>query len=271
MSSTLQKPILKALHLAGKGVEKAAFIIKKAEKKFPFTKIKKSLGKKTQNKPTGLEDKQGQDFARIDWEEEQLQRLLSQAEEEYILRLMPNLEGKCVLLLSTAPNDYAKNIQSKNPLSFLEIDVRKNPPDNIHPSVPNHPIILASIQQLPLHPQSADLILFPSALAWRKDLNQVLHEATRILKKNGRLILSTVHPYFEYLLQPREGFLRSLSELHQEFQKYGFFVDQINEASVSAMLNQLKLPRSLKEKLKGFPGLPVVLLMRGILIKKEEK
>lgn len=270
MSSTLKQPLIKGLHLAGGAVEKAALTFKKAKKKFPFNKLGLSSQKKTKTRPTGLEDKKGQDFAFIDWQEEQLQRLLSQAEEEYALRLIPNLEKKSALLLSTSPNHYFERLKLKAPESLLEIDVRKNPPEAAKKPAPHHPFLRASIHRLPLSDKSVDFILFPSALAWRRDLGQVLKEASRILKDRGRLILSTVHPYFEYLLQPKEGFIRSLSAFHQEFQKYGFFMDQISEASVTPLLPNLKLPRALKEKLKGFPGLPVVLLMRGILIKKEK-
>ena len=94
---------------------------------------------------------------------------------------------------------------------------------------------------------------------------------TRVLKDNGRFVISTVHPFFEYLMNPRGGFRKNIGALFHELKQNGFFVDELREAGLEETLRVVSLPTNINEELRKFQGMPLVLLLRGILVKKRGK
>ncbi len=253
--------LTKTMHTAGGVVEKVAETFSKSSAK------KKPL---TSSQRTGVTDEEGQDFAAISWDERHIHALLSGAERAQTFSLIPNLVQKRALHLNPAGVDYIPLILKRGGEDCFELDVARSSVNNQGPQVRQYPFARGSVEKLPFKDQSFDFILYPSALAWRSDLPNLIPEMTRCLKDNGRCVLSTVHPYFEYLMNPRGGFRKNIGSLFSLFKQNGLFVDELKEATLEEAMRTTSLPNNLNQELRKFQGMPVVLLMRGILIKKKK-
>ena len=222
-------------------------------------------------KKTGITDEEGQDFATIHWDERHIHALLSAAERTQLFTLIPSLQGKTTLHLTPSATDYLFMMNKRGAENVVEVDVTKSSVATEVPQERDHPYLRGALDKLPLKNQLFDFILYPSALAWRADLPALIPEMVRVLKDNGRFLLSTVHPFFEYLMNPRGGFRKNIGNLFSQFKKNGFFVDELREATLEETLRVVSLPPKLIEELRRFQGMPIVLLMRGILLRKRSK
>ncbi len=254
----IQEILTKSMSQAGQLVEKVASSISK--------------GKKTAKpKKTGITDESGEDFAAIQWDERHIHSLLSGAERTQVFPFIPGLNGKKSLHLTPSATDYVFMMKKRGAEDVVELDVTKSSVSSKPLEPKEHSFARGAVDKLPFQNQSFDFILYPSALAWRADLPALIPEMKRCLKDNGRFVLSTVHPFFEYLMNPRGGFRKTISGLFQDFKNNGFFVDELREATLDETLRIVSLPTQLNDELRKFHGMPIVLVMRGILLRKRSK
>lgn len=255
----VQEILTKTMTQVGQVVEKVAGSVSKPRK--PATK----------SKQTGITDDSGEDFATINWDERHISALLSGAERTQIFPLIPKLEDKRALHLTPSTTDYVFMMNKRGAKDLIELDVTKASVSSKPLEPKEHPFARGAVEKLPFQEKSFDFILYPSALAWRADLPALIPEMKRCLKDNGRFVLSAVHPFFEYLMNPRGGFKKNISTLFQDFKKNGFFVDELREATLDETLRIVSLPPQLNDELRKFSGMPIVLIMRGILLRKRSK
>ena len=236
-------------------------------------KIAGGSSKKKSSKPkkTGVTDEEGQDFAAIQWDERHITALLSGAERTQIFPLIPSLANKSSLHLTSSSANYMHMMEKRGAQNIVELDVRKSSVSMETPEAKDHLFARGSVEKLPFKPQVFDFILYPSALAWRSDTPTLIPEMVRCLKDNGRFVISVVHPFFEYLMNPRGGFRKSIGSLFTDMKQQGFFVDELREATLDDTLRVVSLPPKLNDDLRRFQGMPIVLLMRGILVRKRKK
>lgn len=252
----LQEILTKTMQQAGSFVEKIAEV----------------AGKKKTTKPkrTLVTDEKGQDFGAITWEESQIHSLLSAAERRELFPLLPDLAEKKSLHLTPAQTEYVELMGRRGAQDIVELDVRRASVSTEAPQPHVHPYARGAVDKLPLKSDTFDFILYPSALAWRMDLLAMISEAGRCAKSNARLLISTVHPFFEYLMNPRGGFRKNINSIYQQMKKSGFFVDELREGVLEDAMKNVSLPTHLTQELLRFPGLPVVLLIRGIYVRKRK-
>lgn len=255
--SKLQDILTQTMAKVGEVVEKVA------------SKVDKS-GKRPAPKKTGVTDEEGQDFAAIQWEDKHIQALLSGAERTKIFPLIPALGGKQGLHLTPAPVDYLSLMEKRGAEDIVELDVQKTSVTVDRPEAKEHRLARGSVDKLPFKDKTFDFVLYPSALAWRADLPLLIPEMVRVLKDNGRFVISVVHPFFEYLMNPRGGFRKNIGELFTDMKGQGFFIDELKEATLDETLRIVSLPPKLNKDLKRFQGMPILLLMRGILVRKKK-
>src|SRR5918996_1317016 len=79
-------------------------------------------------------------------------------------------------------------------------------------------------------------------LAWRSDLPALIPEASRCLKDSGRVLLTTIHPFFEYLMNPRIGFKKHIDTLFGTLKKHSFFTEELKEGSIDDVVKSVSLP-----------------------------
>lgn len=256
--SKIQEILTQSMAKAGSLVEKVA------------AKIDKGRRPAAKPKMTGVTDEEGQDFAAIQWDEKHISALLSGAERTKIFPLIPSLAGKTALHLTPASANYLALMEKRGAQNVVELDVQKTSTAMSAPEPKDHLYARGMVDKLPFKDKIFDFILYPSALAWRADLPFLFPEMVRVLKDNGRFVISMVHPFFEYLMNPRGGFRNNVGELFTDLKKNGFFVDELREATLDETLRVVSLPPKLNKDLKRFQGMPILLLMRGILVRKKK-
>ena len=226
--------------------------------------------KTTRPKKTGVMDETGQDFGAIQWEEKNIHTLLAGSERKEILPLLPTLAGKKTLHLTPARENYIEIMNRRGAQDIIELDVSKTSATSQGPKTPTHIIARGSVDHLPFAPESFDFILYPSALAWRSDLPSLVAEVARCLKENGRVLISTVHPFFEYLMNPRGGFKKNIDTMFETMKKNGFFVEELKEGTLEEALRNVSLPQKMMQELQRYPGLPLVLVFKAIRLRKKQ-
>ena len=254
----MQKMLTSLMTKVGSAVEKIASVASK--------------GKTTKPKKTGVTDAQGQDFGFIQWNERQLHSLLAGAERKEILPLFPALNGKRCLHLSPGGENYLETLTKRGAQDVVELDVARAtagaaPPPTSSP----FPKARGSVEHLPFAEESFDFVVYPSALAWRSDLPNLIPEASRCLKDSGRVLLSTIHPFFEYLMNPRVGFKKHIDVLFGSLKKHSFFTEELKEGTIDDVMKSVSLPPKLGEELKRYPGLPLVLTVKALRLARRRK
>ncbi|MFO1463998.1 MAG: methyltransferase domain-containing protein [bacterium] len=253
----MQKFLSSLMNKAGKVVEKVASAT--SRKKAP------------KPKKTGVTDGEGQDFGFIQWNEKQLQGLLGGAERKELFPLLPALNGKKCLHLSPGSEVYLEMLARRGAQDIVELDVsRASAGATAAPAPSPYPKARGAVEHLPFAGESFDFLVYPSALAWRSDLPALVPEAARCLRDNGRVVFSTIHPFFEYLMNPRAGFKKGIDPLFNTLKKNGFFLEELREGSLDEAMKTASLPPKLSEELKRYPGLPLILLVKGIRLAKRK-
>ncbi|HCU23586.1 MAG TPA: hypothetical protein DF383_01105 [Deltaproteobacteria bacterium] len=227
-------------------------------------------GKAPKRRKTGVVDAEGEDFGTIQWDEKQLESLLGGAERKELFPLLPSLTGKRCLYLSPGRENDSELLVRRGATAIFELDVGRNGV-TVKGFKPNGiPKIRGTVDHLPFAAASFDFILYPSALAWRSDLPTLIPEAARCLKDNGRLLLSTIHPFFEYLMNPRYGFQKNIDTLFSTMKKNGFFIEDLKEGGLEEAMHTASLSLQLTQELQGFRKLPVILAIKGLKLAKRK-
>lgn len=245
------------------GMQKAGQVVEK---------ISAMAGKRKPAKPkkTGVQDESGEDFGAIQWDERHIMALLTGAERKEVSRMVPSLANKRALHITPGKAKYIEIIEKRGTKDVVELDVAKSSVGSDAPQEQEYPFARGSVEKLPFKSKTFDFILYPSALAWRADLPLLVPEISRCLKDNGRFVIASVHPFFEYLMNPRGGFRKNIGKLYSDFRKNGFFIEDLHEGTLDETLRHVSLPSRLTSDLKRFQGMPIVLVMRGILLKKRK-
>jgi SAM-dependent methyltransferase len=237
-------------------------------------KLSASLSRPKTSKPkkTGITDEEGHDFGQIQWNEKQLQNLLLGLERKELWPMIPNLKEKWTLSVNPAMQDHLDLLKKKGGEKIFKLDVNRRPekvPPAEQEAGPEIPTVRGTIQQLPFTAITFHLLFFPSALAWRGDLEEMIPEANRCLKDNGRIVVSIIHPFFEYLMNPKGGFKKNIGSLFQTLRKNGFLVEDLREGSLDDGLKTVTFPQKLLQDLRRFQKLPLVLILRAIKLPRK--
>ncbi len=112
-----------------------------------------------------------------------------------VTKLFGNVKNKKVLDCGCASGTHSKILVKKGAIvTGLDVseEMIKAAKEKCHP--PNAKFVVGDIQKLPFPKNSFDLVFYGLSVHYVKDLNSVFTEAYRVLKKNGRIILSTNNP-----------------------------------------------------------------------------
>lgn len=232
-----------------------------------------SRKKTAKPKKTGVVDSEGQDFSFIQWNERQLHSLLAGAERKEIVPLFPALNGKKCLHLSPGGENYLETMAKRGAQDIVELDVSRATAATAAPAptAAAFPKARGSVEHIPFGDESFDFLIYPSALAWRSDLTALIPEASRCLKDSGRVLLTTIHPFFEYLMNPRVGFKKHIDNLFGTLKKHNFFTEELKEGTIDDVAKSVSLPPKLSEELKRYPGLPLVLTVKALRLARRRK
>lgn len=192
------------------------------------------------------------------------------------LQLLPDVNGKIILDAACGPGKYAEILMDKGAIvkgfdispKMIELAINRNNNKGeffVHDLSANFSMV---------EDHSCDIVLCALALHYIEDWTLTIKEFHRVLKRNGILVISIEHPFFEYNYfksknyfnienvkctwkgfgQPVEvnSFRRPLNECITPLTANGFLIDKLVEPKPTMEFEQLD-PKHFKE-LNEFPA-----------------
>lgn len=192
------------------------------------------------------------------------------------LQLLPEVKGKIILDAACGPGKYAEILMAKGAIvkgfdispKMVELAMARNKNKGsffVHDLSTNFSMIAD---------QSCDIVLCALALHYIEDWTVTISEFNRVLKKNGILVISIEHPFYEYNFfkskryfevenvkctwngfgKPVEvnSFRRPLNECLMPLTANGFYIDKLVEPKPTKEFEKLD-PKHFKE-LNEFPA-----------------
>ena len=228
-----------------------------------FAKSKASSGT---NRSTPREEEA--DLRLHDLSEQEIFQLVQIVERLECSNLLPNLADKKILYITPNEPHYLPLITSKGGTDIYKVDVSRG-------EISQHckeeaAWTRGSIESLPFKENSFHFAFYASALTWRSDLVQLIPEASRALADGGRLIITCVHPCFEFINAPKLGYQRSIENLYSALRKSGVFVEEFREGTMEEALKFVQFNPKRMKQLRNLKKLPMVLALRGLKIRQRK-
>ncbi len=199
-----------------------------------------------------------------------LRKIVETLENREIVSLTPNLSGKKALHLSTAGTQHWQMLQQKGAGPVIDFDGAPfyvQPPAGVTP--PEEWMrIRGSCLKIPFPEDSFDFVLFLAATPQRDQSLEWMREIARILKDGSRTVLSLPHPYLEYALNPKAGFIHSVEQYYMGLRKVGIFVEEIRESKADDSLHSLFVSEKDEAGFQAVRGFPIILSFRAIRLKR---
>jgi ubiquinone/menaquinone biosynthesis C-methylase UbiE/cytosine/adenosine deaminase-related metal-dependent hydrolase len=168
--------------------------------------------------------------------DEQPNPLLS-LEERYLSRVLPAVRGKDVLDAGCGTGRWLRRLADQAPRSLHGIDSSSEMLAAARHALPGKAmLILAQLPMVPIVSDSIDLALCSFALSYISDIQTLAQQLRRVLRQNGNLLITDIHPDTAATLGWKRGFNalgahfhlathnRSLSFVQDAFEGYGFEV-----------------------------------------------
>lgn len=205
-----------------------------------------------------------------DLSEQEIFQLVQIVERLECSNLLPNLADKKILYITPNEPHYLPLITSKGGTDIYKVDVSRGEISEQHKADTSWTWTRSSIESLPFKENSFHFAFYASALTWRSDLVQLIPEASRTLADGGRLIITCVHPCFEFINAPKLGYQRSIENLYSALRKSGVFVEEFREGTMEEALKFVQLNPKRMKQLRNLKKLPMVLALRGLKIRQRK-
>lgn len=200
-----------------------------------------------------------------------IEQCLESVEQDQIFPLIPNLAQKQVLsaaLLgsSATPWETLSQRGAEN-IFHLEVETataKKSPLARLKPA--DLLAVRGSWAASPFADERFDFIFFSALSLGQFNFSLAAQEVSRVLKANGKLLLSVPHPHLLWRLSPRQGFLQRIDSYFAALKKFGIFIDQIQEIYWEEGKFDDSNPES-KASLSEIEGEPFLLFLRGVRLK----
>ncbi len=243
----------KFVQVLGQGVEKVGRRLEKSP-----------LGKKPINKIKLLQKTSG-----VVLPPGRLRKVLEAFESREISSSVPSLSGKKVLHLSTNGNKQWNLIRQKAAATLLHLDASPLYSEVEPTSRADLIEIRASVTQIPLREGEFDFLLLLGAGVQRECINDWAKELARVTREGGRVVISVIHPYLEYLLNPNMGFVHGIDQYFMNLRKAGIYVEEIREIKADDSFKALWGSGGTEFDVNPLKGIPIILILRGVRLKKK--
>lgn len=114
-----------------------------------------------------------------------------QLEQTAMEQLLPDLSGRIVLDLACGTGRYGTLAQSKGAAQVIGLD---NSLPMLRAAALPH-TVLATVMALPIAPHTIDVLLCGLAVGHLPRLAPIFAEMGRVLKPNGQILISDLHPF----------------------------------------------------------------------------
>ncbi|HYK35155.1 methyltransferase domain-containing protein [Alloacidobacterium sp.] len=165
-------------------------------------------------------------------------------EERYLLRLLPRIKGRDVLDVGCGTGRWLAQLSQLNLRTLHGMDFSQEMLSKAAARhIPNTQLSLAPCTELPIENASIDVLLASFVLSYVDDLSKVAQEFARVVRPQGNLVLTDMHPetavslHWERAFSTSEAKMslparhRSIEEIVKTFSTEGFIVRTIIEPS----------------------------------------
>ena len=123
-----------------------------------------------------------------------LKKSLRFVEKPMMMSMLPNIEGKRILLLGCGTAEESEILNEYNPKKITGIDISEKSIAIAKESYPNCDFYVGDMLNLPFKENEFDFIFSSLAICHVKDKNKALKELYRVLNNDGELLFSASHP-----------------------------------------------------------------------------
>ena len=112
-----------------------------------------------------------------------------------VKRILKDIKRKKILDIGCASGTHSEILHKKGAI-VTGMDISKEMIDLAKSRLPTLNFKVGNMNHLPFKNNSFDILFYGLCIHYEKNLNSVFKEAHRVLKKSGRLIISTHNPYY---------------------------------------------------------------------------
>ena len=123
-----------------------------------------------------------------------IKKSLRFVEKPMMLSMLPNIEGKRVLLLGCGTAEESEMLSKYNPEKITGIDISEKSIAIAKESYPNCNFNVGDMLNLPFNEKEFDFIFSSLAITHVEDKDKVFKELYRVLDDNGQVLFSVGHP-----------------------------------------------------------------------------
>lgn len=123
-----------------------------------------------------------------------MKKSLRFVEKPIMLSMLPNLDGKRVLLLGCGTAEESELLSQYNPKKITGIDISEKSILIAKESYPNCDFYVGNILELPFKENEFDFIFSSLAISHIEDKDKAFKEIYRVLDDGGQLLFSVGHP-----------------------------------------------------------------------------
>jgi ubiquinone/menaquinone biosynthesis C-methylase UbiE/cytosine/adenosine deaminase-related metal-dependent hydrolase len=195
-------------------------------------------------------------------------------EERYLPRLLPDCKERHILDVGCGTGRWLTRLARSHPASLHGVD---GSPKMLEAAaakgVANTRLDCGELPSLPVASASADLVLASFVLSYVEDLDQCASELARVLREDGDLYLSDMHPGTSAALGWKRGFETDgvayrlttqtwpLARLIDAFTSHGFTVAALLEPPFGELERYLFQARGKEEAWRQAAGRPAIYLL----------
>ncbi len=140
-----------------------------------------------------MEAKRGYDKLKSGYEKIPISFFNKYIEIPAVKKVIGNIRGKKVLDVGCATGTHSMMLKGRGAI-VSGIDISSEMVDITKKKMPSSDFRVADMKKIPFKAKSFDVLFYGLCIHYEKNLNIVFKEANRVLKKGGRIIISTHNP-----------------------------------------------------------------------------
>ncbi|MBF0491267.1 MAG: hypothetical protein HQM15_00610 [Deltaproteobacteria bacterium] len=199
-----------------------------------------------------------------------LKKVLSLCELKDLSSLLPALSSKKIIYYQWGEEKVFDLLSQKGATEILELENEFSASEAKVPKNLQIDKLRVNLCKLPFKNENIDFVLFLSSGLKKNDFIPWCSEISRLLKDNGRAVISFMHPFWEYLSNPSVRFAHRFDRYFMELKKNQLYVEEIREVLVEDSL-KVKLRALSEEEFKSIKGLPALLFFKVARLKRQKK
>jgi cytosine/adenosine deaminase-related metal-dependent hydrolase/SAM-dependent methyltransferase len=196
-------------------------------------------------------------------------------EQRFLEQLLPPVKGLDVVDVGCGTGRWLARLAEKEPRSLLGVDFSAEMLLQAKRKLRGEAkLVLADCGNIPFSRFSADLILASFVTSYLEDLDAFAQQARRLLRADGSIFLTDLHPETTAALSWRRGFhtngsfvsiathLRPVNEVLRFFEKFGMGAEALLEPEFGVPERELFERAGKMDAFKSASGLPAIYILQ---------